>query len=54
MQARDIAVYYDSNTARFLFVGGSGSALSIHRQLWGPEVGNASEASNYVNGLIAR
>jgi tocopherol O-methyltransferase len=53
MQASGVAGYYDSNTARFLFVGGSGSALSIHRQLWGPGVRNASEASSYVNGLIA-
>ncbi len=48
-----IARYYDRNTGRFLWVGGSGGAYAIHRALWGPGVTTSEEASNYINVLIA-
>jgi len=48
-----VARYYDSNTRRFLTVGGGGGTLSIHRHLWGPGVRTTAEASGYVNHLLA-
>ncbi len=48
-----VAHYYDSNTRRFLFVGGGGATHSIHRQLWGPGVGTTGDAADYINRLIA-
>ncbi len=48
-----VARYYDSNTRRFLFVGGAGATYSIHRQLWGPGVDTTGDAADYINRLIA-
>lgn len=50
---RSVANYYDSNTRRFLTVGGGGRTLSIHRHLWGPGVRTTEEAAGYVNRLVA-
>lgn len=47
-----VAKYYDSNTRRFLAVGGGGRSLSIHRHLWGPGVRTTEEAAGYVNRLL--
>ena len=47
-----VARYYDSNTGRFLLVGRAGASHSIHRQLWGPGVDTAEDASDYINRLI--
>lgn len=48
-----VAHYYDSNTRRFLIVGGGAASHSIHRQLWGPGVGTTADAADYINRLIA-
>jgi SAM-dependent methyltransferase len=48
----DVARYYDSNTQRFLALGGGSRSLSIHRALWGPGVSDADAAANYINVLI--
>ena len=50
---RSVTRYYDSNTRRFLFVGGGGSIHGIHRQLWAPGVRTTSEATDYINRLVA-
>lgn len=44
--------YYESNTRRFLLVGGGGSIHGIHRQLWAPGVRTTSEATDYINLLV--
>ncbi len=49
----DVSGYYDRNTPRFLLVGGGGASHSIHRQLWGPGVRTAEEASNHIHTLVA-
>ncbi|TVP72734.1 MAG: glucans biosynthesis glucosyltransferase MdoH [Rhodobacteraceae bacterium] len=49
-----IARYYDASTRRFLTVGGSGSALAIHRPLWDDGARNATEAAGHVNTLVVR
>lgn len=52
-QADRVAEYYDHNTAPFLRWGGSGVALAaIHRELWAPEVVNATQAFEYVNCYV--
>lgn len=51
--AAEVARYYDRNTDRFLLVGGGRSVHSIHRELWGPGVTSAREASDYVHRLLA-
>lgn len=50
----EIARYYDSNTSRFLAFGRGGESHGIHRELWGPGVATAEDASRYVNVLIER
>jgi tocopherol O-methyltransferase len=52
-QPEEIAEYYDRNTDRFVRFGGAGRSLGIHRQLWGPGVETAQQASDYVNCLLA-
>jgi membrane glycosyltransferase len=52
--ASDIARYYDSNTSRFLAFGRGGESHAIHRELWGPGVTTAEDASRHVNVLIER
>lgn len=47
-----VARYYDSNTRRFLALGGGGRSRSIHRALWGPGVRDTHAAANYINVLI--
>ena len=47
-----IARYYDSNTARFLLVGGSGRSHALHRQLWGEDVTSTEGASGHIHRLI--
>ena len=48
-----VAHYYDSNTRRFLIVGGGGGTYSLHRQLWGPGVRTTRDAADHINRLIA-
>jgi SAM-dependent methyltransferase len=48
----DVARYYDSNTGRFLTLGGGRRSYSIHRPLWGPGVGSTDAAINYINVLL--
>jgi SAM-dependent methyltransferase len=48
-----VAEYYDRSTRRFLSIGGSGSALAIHRPLWADGVTNPVAASAHVNTVIA-
>lgn len=48
----EVARYYDASTARFLVVGGSGSALAIHRPLWAEGVRTCAEAADHVNTLL--
>lgn len=45
--------YYDASTRRFLALGRSGTALAIHRPLWGDGVTSHTEAASHVNTLIA-
>lgn len=47
-----IARYYDSNTARFLLVGGSGRSHALHRQLWPEGVTSTEGASGHIHRLI--
>ena len=47
-----ITRYYDSNTARFLLVGGSGRSYALHRQLWGEGVTSTEGASGHIHRLI--
>jgi len=49
----DVARYYDSNTRRFLRFGSGRDVHAMHRELWGPDVRSASDASDYVNRLLA-
>lgn len=49
---RDVAHYYDSNTRRFLALGGGARSYTIHRALWGPGVTDAAGAAGYVNVLV--
>lgn len=49
----EVARYYDRNTGRFLLVGGGRGVHSMHRELWGPGVTSAREASDYVHRLLA-
>ncbi|HSH76697.1 MAG TPA: methyltransferase [Longimicrobiales bacterium] len=51
--SRSVARYYDRNTSRFLLVGRGRRSYSIHRELWGPGVTSAREATEYVNRLVA-
>lgn len=51
--AAAIAQYYDSNTRRFLRLGGSGTALAIHRPLWAPGIVTPEAAAAVVNDLCA-
>lgn len=44
--------YYDRNTRLFLWLGGSRSALTIHRALWGPGVRTRQEALAYAHHLL--
>ena len=48
-----ITSYYDSNTARFLRLGGSGELAAIHRAIWGPGVTRRADAFLYLNRLVA-
>jgi len=48
----EVARYYDSNTRRFLALGGGARSHAIHRPLWGPGVSDFHAAANYVNVLI--
>lgn len=48
----DVAHYYDSNTRRFLALGGGARSHAIHRALWGPGVTDTDAAANYINVLI--
>ncbi len=43
--------YYERNTRAFLRFGGGGNS-SIHRQLWGPGVRTAADASQTINRLL--
>ena len=45
--------YYDRNTDLFLRIGSSGSAMALHRGLWGPGVSNGEQAARFVHQLIA-
>lgn len=47
-----VAHYYDRNTRRFLLMGRRG-VHSIHRELWGPGVGSARAAADYINRIVA-
>jgi SAM-dependent methyltransferase len=51
--ATGIARYYDRSTRRFLRMGGSGTALAIHRPLWAPGIRTTAEAADHVNHLCA-
>jgi SAM-dependent methyltransferase len=51
--SREVARYYDENTRRFLLVGGGRGVHSMHRELWGPGVGSAREAAEYIHHVIA-
>ena len=48
-----VAQYYDRSTRRFLILGGSGTALAIHRPLWAEGVTTAEQAAAHVNTIIA-
>jgi SAM-dependent methyltransferase len=48
-----IARYYDSNTRRFLKLGGSGEVAAIHRAIWAPGVQSRAEAFDFLNQLVA-
>jgi SAM-dependent methyltransferase len=48
----DVARYYDSNTRRFLALGGGAESLAIHRALWGPGVVDGAGAAAHINELI--
>ncbi len=48
-----IARYYDSNTRRFLALGGSGDLAAIHRAIWAPGVQSRAEAFDFLNQLVA-
>ena len=49
-----VARYYDSNTRRFLLVGGGKGTYAIHRELWGPGVASVTQAADHINQLLAR
>jgi SAM-dependent methyltransferase len=49
----EVARYYDRNTLRFLLVGSGRGVYAMHRELWGPGVANARDASDYVHRLLA-
>lgn len=51
--AQQIAQYYDSNTARFLSLGGSGDVAAIHRAIWAPGVTTQAQAFGFLNQLVA-
>ena len=46
----DVARYYDRNTGRFMIMGGG---RSIHRELWGPGVTSAEQATDYIDRMVA-
>ena len=50
---QQIAQYYDSNTARFLSLGGSGDVAAIHRAIWAPGVTTQAQAFGFLNQLVA-
>lgn len=47
-----IARYYDSNTRRFLTLGGSAEVAAIHRAIWAPGVRSRAEAFGFLNRLV--
>jgi SAM-dependent methyltransferase len=47
----EVAGYYDSNTGRFLLMGGG--APSMHRALWAPGVDSARSAAGHVDRILA-
>jgi SAM-dependent methyltransferase len=49
----DVSRYYDRNTRRFLWFGGSGDSHAIHRPLWGEGVSDSRQAAAFINGWIA-
>ncbi|MEX2047662.1 MAG: class I SAM-dependent methyltransferase [Chloroflexota bacterium] len=49
----EVARYYDRNTGRFLLVGSGRGVYAMHRELWGPGVTTARDASDYVHRLLA-
>jgi len=51
--SEEVARYYDRNTGRFLLVGNGRGVHSMHRELWGPGVGSAREASDHINRIVA-
>jgi len=52
VSSTDVARYYDSNTRRFLLMGGGRGAYAMHRELWGPGIGSAREASSYIDRVL--
>lgn len=52
MPTDDVACYYDRNTRRFLLVGSGRGRHNLHRELWAPGVGSASEAAGHINKVI--
>ena len=52
MSNEPVADYYDASTSRFLFVGGSGRSLAMHRPLWTDGIANAEQAAGHINGVI--
>ena len=49
-----VRTYYDKNTPRFARSHQSAVANAIHREVWGPGVGDEKEAFEYVNSLVMR
>ena len=47
----DVARYYDRNTRRFLLASARGT-YSMHRELWGPDVRSAAQATAHVDRLV--
>ena len=50
--AEDVGRYYDSNTRRFLLLGTGRGMRSMHRELWGPGVTSAREATDHIHRLV--
>jgi cyclopropane fatty-acyl-phospholipid synthase-like methyltransferase len=48
---QSVQQYYDANTRRFLWLGGSRESLAIHRAVWGPGVQDQAGALAYTNRL---
>jgi SAM-dependent methyltransferase len=49
----EVRSYYDRQTPAFIAFGQGGSAGAIHRAVWGPGVGERSQAFHYVEDQIA-